>query len=90
MASSIVTVGTAVGLHARPATIIADAAGRFPDEVSLTLVGEDTESADASSALMIMALGAQRGDRIRVESSSQDAVAAIAELIASDLDASKG
>ena len=39
---------------------------------------------------MIMALGAQRGDRIRVESSSQDAVAAIAELIASDLDASKG
>lgn len=90
MASSIVTAGTAVGLPARPATTIADTAGRFPDEVSLTVVGEDTESADASSALMVMALGAQRGARIRVQSSSQDAVAAVAELIAGDLDASKG
>lgn len=89
MASSIVTVGTAVGLHARPAALIADAAGRFPDEVYLTLLGEDAEPADASSSLMIMALGAQRGDRIRVESPNQRAVTAIAELIASDLDASQ-
>lgn len=90
MVSSIVTVGTAVGLHARPAALIADVAGRFHDEVYLTLVGEDTEPADASSPLMIMALGAQRGDRIRVESPNQRAVTAIADLIASDLDASKG
>lgn len=88
MASKTVTVGSAVGLHARPAAIVADAAAEFDDEIVLTLVGdEDGEEADAASSLMIMALGAEKGDQVTVTSENSAAVDKIAELIEQDLDA---
>lgn len=89
MASKTVTVGSAVGLHARPAAIVADAAGEYDDEILLTLVGdEDGEEADAASSLMIMALGAEKGDQVTITSDNAAAVEKIAALIESDLDAS--
>ena len=88
MASKTVTVGSAVGLHARPAAIVADAAGEYDDDIILTLVGdEDGEEADAASSLMIMALGAEKGDQVTVTSDNAEAVEKIAALIESDLDA---
>lgn len=87
MASKTVTVGSAVGLHARPAAVVADAAAEYDDEILLTLVGdEDGEEADAASALMIMALGAEKGDQVTVTSDNAEAVEKIAALIESDLD----
>ena len=87
MASKTVTVGSAVGLHARPAAIVADAAGEYDDDIILTLVGdEDGEEADAASSLMIMALGAEKGDQVTVTSDNAEAVEKIAALIDSDLD----
>lgn len=87
MASKTVTVGSAVGLHARPAAIVADAAAEYDDEILLTLVDdEDGEEADAASSLMIMALGAEKGDQVTVTSDNADAVEKIAALIESDLD----
>lgn len=87
MASTTVTVGSTVGLHARPATIIAEAAANYDDEILLSLAGEDDEEpSDASSSLMIMALGAEHGDEITVSSDNADAVNAIAELVAKNLD----
>jgi phosphocarrier protein HPr len=89
MASKTVTVGSAVGLHARPAAIVADAAAEYDDEILLTLVGdEDGEEADAASSLMIMALGAEKGDQVTVTSDNAEAVEKIAALIETDLDAS--
>ena len=89
MASKTVTVGSAVGLHARPAAVVADAAAEYDDEILLTLVGdEDGEEADAASSLMIMALGAEKGDQVTVTSDNAEAVEKIAALIESDLDAS--
>ncbi|QGU04815.1 HPr family phosphocarrier protein [Corynebacterium comes] len=88
MASTTVTVGSAVGLHARPAAVVADAAAEYDDEIILTLVGdEDGEEADAASSLMIMALGAEKGDRVTITSTNAEAVEKIAALIESDLDA---
>lgn len=88
MASKTVTVGSAVGLHARPAAVVADTAGEYDDEIILTLVGdEDGEEADAASSLMIMALGAEKGDQVTVTSDNAEAVEKIAALIESDLDA---
>lgn len=88
MISKTVTVGSTVGLHARPAAIIADAAGGYDEEILLTLVGdEDPEETDAASSLMIMALGAQQGDEIIVSSVDARAVEKIAALIEQDLDA---
>ena len=43
MASKTVKVGSSVGLHARPASIIADAAGEFDEDIFLNLVGDDDE-----------------------------------------------
>ena len=55
MPSKSVVVGSAVGLHARPAAIIAEAAEGLAASVTINGV-------DASSSLMIMTLGAGNGD----------------------------
>ncbi len=80
-----VTVGSAVGLHARPAAIISEAAAELDSEVLLAVPGE--EPVDASSALLIMTLGADNGDRVEVSGEDADDVAAIAALVEQDLDA---
>lgn len=85
MPSTTVTVGSAVGLHARPATIIAEAASALDTPVTLAVEGGDP--VDAGSALMIMTLGAELGATVIVESDDQAAVDQIAGLVAKDLDA---
>ncbi|AVM00488.1 HPr family phosphocarrier protein [Gordonia iterans] len=85
MPSTTVTVGSAVGLHARPATIISEAAAALDADVTLALDGGDP--VDAGSALMIMTLGAEKGAVVVVESDDQSAVDQIAALVAQDLDA---
>lgn len=85
MPSQKVVVGSAVGLHARPAGIIAEKADELDAEVTLAVEGE--EPVDAASALLIMTLGAEKGTEVTVESDSQDAVETIAALVAQDLDA---
>ncbi|MGV0417412.1 HPr family phosphocarrier protein [Corynebacterium segmentosum] len=90
MAFKTVKVGSSVGLHARPASIIADAAGEYDEDIFLSLVGEedDDNETDAASSLMIMALGAEQGDEVTVTSDNEEAVEKIAGLIEQDLDAS--
>ncbi|WP_295657529.1 HPr family phosphocarrier protein [uncultured Nocardioides sp.] len=85
MPSKTVVVGSAVGLHARPAAIIAEAAGDLGSEVFLAVPGE--EPVDASSSLLIMTLGAGSGDTVEVSGDDQAAVDTIAELVEKDLDA---
>ena len=85
MPSKTVTVGSSIGLHARPAGTIAAAAGEIGSPVTLALVGGD--AVDAGSALMIMTLGAAHGTEVVVESDDAAAVETIAGLVESDLDA---
>lgn len=85
MSSKTVTVGSAVGLHARPAAIIAEKAGGLGSAVTLSVAGG--LPVDASSALMIMTLGAKKGDTVEVSGDDEQAVATIAELVEQDLDA---
>ena len=56
MPTKSVVVGSSVGLHARPAAIISEAAGALDAEVTINGV-------DASSALMLMTLGDDRAVR---------------------------
>ena len=84
MPSKTVIVGSAEGLHARPAGIIAEAAGKYDDDIEITFGDED---ADAASAMLIMALGAEKGASVIVASDSAAAVDEIAALIEQDLDA---
>ncbi|MAU82881.1 HPr family phosphocarrier protein [Gordonia sp. Z-3] len=85
MPSTTVTVGSAVGLHARPATIIAEAVADTGATVTLSLEGGDP--VDAGSALMIMTLGAEKGTDVVVTADDQSTLDAIAALVAKDLDA---
>ena len=85
MATRIAIVGSSVGLHARPASIVAEAAAEFDDEVLLSVDGE--EGVDASSVMLIMTLGAEKCAEVTVESDNADAMNAIADLIEKDLDA---
>ncbi|MGL5406595.1 MAG: HPr family phosphocarrier protein [Propionibacteriaceae bacterium] len=86
MARKIVVVGAKTGLHARPASVIADAAGEYDEEILLTIEGSEKDGIDAASSMLIMTLGAKHGDKIIVESDDEDAVAEIAALIEKDLD----
>ena len=85
MPSTTATVGSAVGLHARPATIIAEAAAEAGSPVTLALEGGDP--VDAGSALMIMTLGAEKGTTVVVTADDQSTLDTIVKLVESDLDA---
>ncbi len=85
MPTTSVVVGSAVGLHARPAAIISEAAMELDSEVLIGLPGD--EPVDASSALMIMTLGAGNGALVEVSGESEADVATIAALVVRDLDA---
>lgn len=85
MPSRNVIVGSAIGLHARPAAIIAEAAVEAGVPVTLSVDGG--EPVDAGSALMIMTLGAGNGAEVTVESDDEGALNTIAELVQKDLDA---
>ncbi|WP_238419184.1 HPr family phosphocarrier protein [Gordonia sp. 'Campus'] len=85
MPSTTATVGSAVGLHARPATIIAEAVADTGNTVTLGLEG--AEPVDAGSALMIMTLGAEKGTRVVVTADDPGTLDAIVALVEKDLDA---
>ena len=85
MPTTSVTVGSAVGLHARPAALISEAAADLDSEVLIGLPGD--EPVDAGSSLMIMTLGAGHGDTVEVSGDVEADVATIAALVEKDLDA---
>jgi phosphocarrier protein len=85
MPSTTVTVGSTVGLHARPAGLIAEAVAKAGVPVTLSTAGGN--AVDAGSPLMIMTLGAKQGTEVTVTSDDDAVLAQIADMVASDLDA---
>ena len=83
MPSKTVIVGSTVGLHARPAALIAAAAGEYDDDITLSV---DDQAVDAASSLLIMTLGAEKGHEVTVTSENAEAVEEIAAMIENDLD----
>jgi phosphocarrier protein HPr len=85
--SRVVVVGSRVGLHARPAKLVAQEAGRQPVIVRIAKDGKDP--VDARSLLSLLALGAKQGDEVTLSAEGDDAEAAvetIASLVEQDLD----
>jgi phosphocarrier protein HPr len=89
MVQRVVTVGSASGLHARPARLFVKAAAAEPVEVTLTVAGK--RPAKAASMLGVLALGALQGTEVTLAADDGDggeaAVARLAALLATDLDA---
>jgi phosphotransferase system enzyme I (PtsI) len=84
-----VTIGSSVGLHARPASLFSKAAAAAPVKVTITLAN-DIDPVDAGSVLMVMGLGAAHGDEVIIEADgpeAEEALDSLAAMLASDLDA---
>jgi phosphocarrier protein len=84
MPSQTVTVGSRVGLHARPAALIAEAVAKAG--VPVTLSSPTGHTVDAGSPLMIMTLGAKQGTDVVVTSDDAAVLEQIAGMVAADLD----
>jgi phosphocarrier protein len=85
-----VKVGSKVGLHARPAAMLAKAAAAAP--VPVTIRKEGGQPVTASSVLNLMTLGAMHGDEVVLSAEGDGADVALEELaalVATDLDAQK-
>ncbi|MCH9668602.1 MAG: HPr family phosphocarrier protein [Actinomycetia bacterium] len=85
MPTNTVIVGSSLGLHARPAAIIAEAVVKAG--VPVTLSANGGVPVDAGSALMIMTLGAGSGAQVTVASEDEAVLKAVAELVEQNLDA---
>jgi len=88
MSERTVAIGSAQGLHARPATLFAQAAGQAGIPVRIGRPGGP--AVDASSMLMLMTLSAAHGDEVVVSADGPDAdrvLDELAALLARDLDA---
>ncbi|MFI0923771.1 HPr family phosphocarrier protein [Streptomyces sp. NPDC021012] len=88
MHSIQVTVGSRSGLHARPASLFVQAAARQPVKVTVGRPGQTP--VDARSLLSVLALAAGCGEVLELTATgdqAQDSLKALADLLASDLDA---
>jgi phosphotransferase system HPr (HPr) family protein len=82
-----VRVASKVGLHARPAALIARLAAEQP--VTVTIRKEGGEPVPAASLLNLMTLGAMHGDEVILAADGEHAESSldkVAELVATDLD----
>ena len=83
--SRTVTVDDAAGLHARPASKVAEMAAAADGDIIISFDGEEAE---ADSAMMLMSLGASQGESITVSGEVDDTpvIDQIADAIAQGLD----
>lgn len=76
------TIASTVGLHARPASIFAEAAGELDAEVTIARVGDPIEDAvDADSMLALMSLGMEFGEVVVLRTDDDSASAALDSLV---------
>ncbi|MFD4197422.1 HPr family phosphocarrier protein [Amycolatopsis thermoflava] len=83
-----VRVASKVGLHARPAALVAKTAAA--QAVPVTIAKDGGDPVPAGSLLSLMTLAAGHGDEVVIAAEgdgAEAAVDAVAELVASDLDA---
>lgn len=84
MAERTVTVESSHGLHARPASLFAQAAAKANGGVTVT---KGDKQVNAASILSVISLGVNKGDEITITSDDEAALDELAELLATDHDA---
>lgn len=91
MPERTVSIGSHLGLHARPAALFVKAV----DETGLaiTISREGHDPVDARSILAVMALGAEHGQEVTLHCAdvegAEQALDALADLLASDPDTTR-
>lgn len=77
--SRSVQLSNKYGLHARPATLIAQTAKTFKSDVELV---KGDEKVDAKSIFGLMTLAAEKGATLTIRATGPDAEAAVAKIVA--------
>ena len=81
-----VTIGSAVGLHARPASIFVQAV--VTSGAAVTLTTAEGATVNAASILSVLSLGLPFGAEVTLASSDAAAVESLSALLTTDLDRS--
>jgi len=87
MPEKTVTVASSVGLHARPASLFAQAAAKVGVPVTLTSAAGKT--VNAASILGVLSLGIGHGETVTLAADgdgADEALESLAEVLATDLD----
>lgn len=79
MPERTVTVASSVGLHARPASLFAQAAAKVG--VPVTLTSAAGKSVNAASILGVLSLGVGHGEEVTLAAEGDGADAALDELV---------
>jgi phosphocarrier protein HPr len=83
-----VTVASSVGLHARPASLFAQAASKVG--VPVTLTSAAGKSVNAASILGVLSLGIGHGEEVKLQAAdgdgAEEALDTLAEFLGRDLD----
>jgi len=77
-ATTTVTVSNKLGMHARPAMLLAEVAGRFSS--SITVSHDAHDPVDAKSIMQLMLLAATKGTNLHITADGDDANEAVQEL----------
>ncbi len=72
------TIKNEEGLHARPASDLCKEAANFKSSISLL---KDGEEYDAKSILMVLCMGAVKGDTIEIKAEGEDEKEALDALV---------
>lgn len=86
--SALVTLPNPLGMHARPATMLANLVRSRGGRVRLTRAGpaeRGSESADATRLMEVLSLGLTRGTPLRVSADSPETLAAVTDAIQAGL-----
>lgn len=79
IATQTVKITNRLGMHARPAMLFAEVAGRFT--ATITVGHPESDNVDAKSIMQLMMLAATEGTTLTIKADGDDADDAIAELI---------
>jgi phosphocarrier protein HPr len=87
MATRSVVVASRIGLHARPASLFAQAAAQAG--VPVTIISSSGKTVNAASILGVLSLGIGHGETVTISAEgdgADDALNALSELLESDLE----
>jgi phosphotransferase system HPr (HPr) family protein len=79
--SARVTITNKLGLHARPAMVFVELAGKFKSDVTVRRC-DASDPVDGKSIMQMMMLAATQGTEIELSANGEDAEEALSELVA--------
>lgn len=79
-ASRQIVVSNSLGLHARPAMQLVDAANQFQSKIIISRGGDEPYDADGKSVMQVIILAATEGTPLTINADGDDAEAAVEAL----------